>query len=115
MPIACKICIAERGLKGSEISLLPKTEEELIEHIEREHHIPIRRYNETEEQATERLRAAYPEARDPATCKCPGCKSRRSVSELSITCPCCGLTSYNLNDIEQKYCGRCHMFHANMS
>ncbi len=32
----------------------------------------------------------------------------------SITCPRCGMTSYNPNDIEQRYCGNCHMFHADM-
>jgi hypothetical protein len=26
----------------------------------------------------------------------------------SITCPVCGMTSYNQTDIEQGYCGRCH-------
>jgi ribosomal protein S27AE len=26
----------------------------------------------------------------------------------SITCPRCGATSYNPNDIQQGYCGRCH-------
>lgn len=25
-----------------------------------------------------------------------------------VTCPLCRFTSYNKNDIEQKYCGRCH-------
>jgi|tagenome__1003787_1003787.scaffolds.fasta_scaffold18881612_2 transposase len=29
----------------------------------------------------------------------------------SITCPLCGLTSYNFNDIAQRYCGHCHLFH----
>lgn len=29
----------------------------------------------------------------------------------SFTCPKCGLTSYNANDIEQKYCGKCHEHH----
>jgi hypothetical protein len=28
----------------------------------------------------------------------------------SITCPFCGLTSYNPNDVKQRYCGRCHVF-----
>jgi ribosomal protein S27AE len=28
----------------------------------------------------------------------------------SITCPVCGSTSYNPNDIEQRYCGNCHAF-----
>lgn len=30
------------------------------------------------------------------------------MTEPSITCPRCGATSYNPNDIEQSYCGRCH-------
>lgn len=28
----------------------------------------------------------------------------------SLTCPRCGVTSYNVNDVEQSYCGRCHLF-----
>ena len=26
----------------------------------------------------------------------------------SITCPRCGMTSFNENDVEQGYCGNCH-------
>jgi hypothetical protein len=29
----------------------------------------------------------------------------------AITCPRCGRTSYNPNDIAQRYCGACHRFH----
>lgn len=28
----------------------------------------------------------------------------------SFVCPVCGAESYNPNDIEHKYCGRCHAF-----
>lgn len=28
-----------------------------------------------------------------------------------IKCLRCGHTSYNLNDIKEKYCGYCHQFH----
>lgn len=28
----------------------------------------------------------------------------------SITCPRCGATSYNLNDVRERYCARCHVF-----
>ena len=28
--------------------------------------------------------------------------------EDSITCPVCGMTSYNANDIREGYCGNCH-------
>ena len=31
-------------------------------------------------------------------------------SDFSITCPNCGRTSYNLNDVEQRYCVACHRF-----
>jgi hypothetical protein len=30
---------------------------------------------------------------------------------VSITCKRCKRTSYNLNDVEQRYCGYCHVFH----
>jgi len=74
---ACKICVAMHGLKGSEIGTLPKTQEELWDHIEKEHHIPVRRPGETELQCKERFYAANPEARSPKTCKCPECADRR--------------------------------------
>lgn len=33
----------------------------------------------------------------------------------SITCPRCHRTSYNSNDIANKYCGNCHQFHDMMT
>ena len=70
--IACKYCIATRGLKGSEIKNLPKTDEELFDHIEREHHIPVRRENETVAQCEARFAREQPDAGAP-DCKCPKC------------------------------------------
>lgn len=32
----------------------------------------------------------------------------------SITCPKCGRTSHNPNDVEQRYCGACHEYHDTM-
>lgn len=32
----------------------------------------------------------------------------------SITCPKCKRTSYNPNDIREKYCGFCHDWHERM-
>jgi hypothetical protein len=32
----------------------------------------------------------------------------------SITCRRCGLTSHNPNDVAQRYCGGCHVFHDNI-
>lgn len=72
MALACKICIMKRGICGSEISSLPQTEDELAEHMERVHHMPVIRYGETEEQATKRFLAQYPEARDCQECKAAG-------------------------------------------
>jgi len=40
---------------------------------------------------------------------------RAGAAPPSITCPRCGMTSYNRNDIEQKYCGACHRFHDEMA
>lgn len=34
-----------------------------------------------------------------------------AVPPESITCPRCGMTSYNPNDVREKYCGNCHEFH----
>jgi len=68
MAIACKICIAKYGLKGSEIENLPQTEEELADHMEKVHHMPVIRKGETEEQAIERFIKKYPEAKT-----CPEC------------------------------------------
>jgi len=38
----------------------------------------------------------------------------KALGEPSITCPRCGLTSYNGNDIRERYCGNCHMWHDQM-
>lgn len=32
------------------------------------------------------------------------------TTDLSITCPVCGMTSYNLNDVANGYCGNCHAY-----
>ena len=29
----------------------------------------------------------------------------------AIRCNVCGMTSYNANDVRERYCGRCHVFH----
>jgi ribosomal protein S27AE len=34
---------------------------------------------------------------------------------MAITCPKCGMTSFNPNDVEKEYCGNCHQFHSQMS
>lgn len=37
-----------------------------------------------------------------------------SCEAESITCHTCNLTSYNVNDIINKYCGHCHVFHDDL-
>jgi hypothetical protein len=70
--LACKICIATRGLRGSEIDTLPQTEQELIAHIERVHHMPVQRDGETREASIERFLRAYPEAKSCPECRAAG-------------------------------------------
>ena len=44
-------------------------------------------------------------------------RARKRGEELtreSITCPRCAMTSYNANDIRERYCGNCHQFHDEM-
>lgn len=33
----------------------------------------------------------------------------------SITCPRCGATSHNPEDVRQHYCGACHQFHGDVA
>ena len=76
MALACKYCLLTKGLCGSEISSLPQTDEELFQHIEREHHIPVGREGETPDQTMERFRRENPEAGGP-DCKCPRCQQEK--------------------------------------
>lgn len=68
MPLACRICIAEKGLRAMGIDSLHKTEEELFDHMETVHHILVTREGETDEQAIERFLEKCPEAST-----CPEC------------------------------------------
>jgi ribosomal protein S27AE len=34
-----------------------------------------------------------------------------TVPRTGIKCALCGSVSYNAGDIQEKYCGRCHLFH----
>lgn len=73
MPLACKICIMARGLRGSEIGDLPQNEEELADHMEKIHHMVVSRPGETDEQAQARFLEKHPEARI-----CPECITARA-------------------------------------
>jgi len=41
VPIACKLCIAIYGLRGTDIDKLPKTEAEFYEHLEQAHGLHV--------------------------------------------------------------------------
>lgn len=85
MARACKYCILMRGLKGGEIKDLPQTDEEFCNHVEGEHHIPVRRENETKSQALKRFKKENPEAGGP-NCKCPACnKDAHRMAQAAMT------------------------------
>jgi len=78
MSFWCKFCEAYRGLEESEIESLPQAEEEEARHLEREHHIPVRRNDETLEECVKRFRLENPDAGGP-NCKCPLCTNFRKL------------------------------------
>ena len=86
MARACRYCIMTKGLRGSEIADLPQTDEEFCDHVEREHHIPVRREGETKEQAQKRFQEQNPEAGGP-NCRCPGCQAKREAGEDMLGVP----------------------------
>ena len=71
--IACKYCVFEKGLNIT-TSHLFKTQEELNDHLESVHHMPIIREGETEDDAIERFLKKYPVAKDCPICKAAGAK-----------------------------------------
>lgn len=74
----CKYCIMESGIKGSELEEKHlETDEDLFDHIESEHHIAVRRENETVKECMKRFYKQYPKAKNRETCKCPECKIAR--------------------------------------
>lgn len=62
MPFACKICLLNKGLSGADIHTLPRSEEELFEHLEQDHHMPVARDGETRDEAVARFLKKFPEA-----------------------------------------------------
>lgn len=84
----CKYCVGERGLKASDLAAWPERDapdiqEWVANHLESEHHCPVRRGDETEEQAQERLIKQHPEV-GGQNCKCPQCVEIRKRKEAAI-------------------------------
>lgn len=38
-----------------------------------------------------------------------------SQGQHNITCRLCSMTSYHPEDVRQRYCGYCHLFHGTLS
>ena len=71
--IACRFCVGEKGLTLNSKHLF-KTQEELNDHLESVHHMPIINEGETEDDAMKRFLEKYPEAKDCPECKAAGAK-----------------------------------------
>ncbi len=72
----CKMCVAQFGFRLDDKSKTFETDEELYEHIENVHGIPVIRENETEQQAEERC-ARKGIVADRDLCQCEECKILR--------------------------------------
>lgn len=75
MSKACPYCTASKGLTLQSDHLF-ETDEELFDHFEMVHDLPVRREGETNEQALERVRAKNPHLGGP-DCQCPDCLHKR--------------------------------------
>jgi len=82
MSIACKYCIATKGLRLDSLWVF-ETEEELYNHIEMEHDIPVARKGETEEETMVRFQDKNPRAGGP-DCRCPACMAKRGDARLAL-------------------------------
>lgn len=73
----CRYCIMKYGIKGSELSKKHlETDEDLANHIEEVHGIPVIRERETEQQCLDRC-AKKGIITDREKCKCQECKELR--------------------------------------
>lgn len=80
MRVACKICVLKKGNIGFDVEEVLMSEEELMVHLENEHHTPVKRPDETEDECWERFIKAHPDARNPRTCKCQKCSEKRMLN-----------------------------------
>lgn len=75
----CALCAMINGLQGSELDGWPDLDDEeaQAQHIEREHHQPVRRDGETEAACAARFQRENPEAGGPH-CRCLSCRHARA-------------------------------------
>ena len=82
MPIACKYCVMTKGIRGTGENLVDgkqamfDTYEELADHIEMEHDIPVQRENETDIECWSRFCVKNKRA-GTENCQCPECVNNR--------------------------------------
>ena len=85
MPKLCSLCLTygdPRKEPGASLTITDvlETDEDLVEHIEMVHCIPVRRAGETDAQAKARVQAKNPDY-GTSRCPCPGCVHRRRLLE----------------------------------
>ena len=77
----CRYCVLKYGIKGSELKEKNlETDEDLYNHIEEVHGIPVGREGETEQQTKKRC-AAKGIVEDRGKCQCQECKELRKNKE----------------------------------
>ena len=82
MGTACKYCIMDKGLRLGDKHIF-ETDEEFYQHLEKDHHIPVRRDGETEEQTLVRFQKENPEAGGP-NCRCPSCNTKTKAYDTLL-------------------------------
>jgi hypothetical protein len=85
MAYACKLCIATKGLRGSDIGKLPQNKLELAEHIVKEHGLAV-------------------------NCGTFSLVPSPGAAGIGIRHHACGLTSHHPDDVTNRFCGACHVF-----
>lgn len=75
MGLACRYCIADKGLRLSSPWIF-ESEEEFFDHLEMEHDLVIRRDGESDAEAQARVKAKNPRI-GTESCQCPSCKANR--------------------------------------
>lgn len=80
--LACKICLSRNDVPVEKLDQIFLTEDDFVVHLERDHHIPIRKEGETYARARRRFLLENPEAYDVRTCKCEQCELKRSLRHV---------------------------------
>ena len=74
--MVCKICVSQKGYRLANKESSFGVDNELYDHVENEHGIPVRRDGETRKQAKKRCREKGI-TNNKDTCQCGDCKRLR--------------------------------------